>query len=147
MTNKDKQKTIPSVELNASFNAMSGKELRQYVLNYVKTHLSGNTIVNEDTKLSIKITVASGRKTAMGGAIYKKKAIVIHILPELIRFAVLNNFGNRKGTDSNNTIGYLNFKARCYINNKLEHVRISVQMQKGGYFYYNLEINKIEFAR
>ncbi|MDR0207043.1 MAG: hypothetical protein LBI45_07300 [Bacteroidales bacterium] len=146
MDKKYIQKVIPSVKTQDLFSNMSGKELRKYIINYVKTELAGQNIVNEDTKLTIKITVTGGRKTAMGGAIYKKKSAVIQILPKLIQYAMLNNFGNRKEKDSEVVIGYLNFKVKCNIDEKLEHIRITVQMQKGGYFYYNLEINKIEFA-
>lgn len=55
---------------------------------------------------------------------------------------VYNNFGEAKITDSPNVIGYLNFKCKCVIDGKTECLRIAVQMQKGGKFYYDIEVNK-----
>ncbi len=44
--------------------------------------------------------------------------------------------------DGPNIIGYLNFKCKCMIDGKKENVRLAVQFQKGGKYYYNIEINK-----
>ena len=45
---------------------------------------------------------------------------------------------------SKDIIGYLNFKAKCILDDKVEHLRIAVQLQKGGKFYYNIEVNMIK---
>lgn len=101
-------------------------------------------MVNRDTGLTIRITMASGRKTAYGEAMYSKKAEVVRILPDLIEHAIYNNFGQRKQGDNKDILGYLNFKAKCILDGKVEHLRIAVQFQKGGKFYYNVEVNKIK---
>jgi len=37
-----KQKIIPAITIPDFFNTISGKELRVFILNYVRTELSGN---------------------------------------------------------------------------------------------------------
>jgi len=63
-------------------------------------------------------------------------------LPKIIEIAKYNNFGNRKSTDSKEIIGYFNFKSKFYLDGNLEHVRLTIRLQKDGKYYYNLEINK-----
>lgn len=93
------------------------------------------TIINIDTGLPITISVTSARKTAFGEAIYFKKVAATLMLPELIKYAEYNNWGNPKETDGPNIIGYLNFKCKCMIDGKKENVRLAVQFQKGGKYY------------
>jgi hypothetical protein len=64
-------------------------------------------------------------------------------LPELIRYSEYNNFGSRKAKDADVVIGYLNFKGKCLINGKTEHIHLVIQFQKGGKFHYSIEVNKI----
>jgi hypothetical protein len=99
-------------------------------------------IINDDLFIPVTISVKSCRKTAYGEAMYMKKAAVSRILPEIVKYATYNNFGERKSGDSASVIGYLNFKCFCVIDGKKECVRLSVQFQKGGKFYYNIEVNK-----
>lgn len=73
---------------------------------------------------------------------YMKKAAASLILPDIIRHATYNNFGSRKEDDPPTIIGYLNFKCKCTIDGKNECLRLAVQFQKGGKFYYNVEVNK-----
>ena len=65
----------------------------------------------------------------------------MRILPELVEYALYNNFGKRKLTDNDEVLGYLNFKGRCRINGKTENLRIAVQFQRQAKFYYNIEVN------
>ena len=90
-------------------------ELRRLIAYYVKTNFKGLEVVNQDLKITVKISVTSGRKTARGGAMYHKKAESIRVLPKIIEIAKYNNFGNRKSTDSKEIIGYFNFKSKFSI--------------------------------
>jgi hypothetical protein len=74
---------------------------------------------------------------------YSKKAAVAMCLPELLKYSEYNNFGNRKESDSETVIGYLNFKGKCFIDGKKETVHLVVQFHKGGKFHYSIEVNKI----
>ncbi len=136
MNNKD----IPSV--TSIWGNVKTKDLRNAVVKYFQEHYKNKEVFNKDIGITIKISIKSGRKTAYGEAMYPKKAELVRILPELIEIAEYNNFGNRKPTDSKDIIGYLNFKSKCYLDGKLEHVRIAVQFQRGGKFYYNIEVNR-----
>ena len=84
----------------------------------------------------------SGRKTAQGEAIYSKKAAVIPKLYELLAYACYSNWGARKDKDPKTVIGYYNFKAYIYIDNKKECVRLAVRAMSNGAFYYSVEVNK-----
>lgn len=134
-------KGIPVLE--SQWRNLSKSELREAVFQHLRK-MKNSIIVNKDTMIPIKITVSSAKKTAFGEAMYPKKAEVIRILPALIETAKYNNFGKRKPNDSPEILGYLNFKNKCLLDGKVEHVRIAVRFQKGGKFYYNIEVNKIK---
>ncbi len=131
-------------EVFSELNRLSKSELRKYILDYYKKNLKGLEVINVDTGITIHFSMTSGRKTAMGEAMYQRKAEIIRILPDLVRYALYNNFGNPKESDSPDIIGYLNFKGRCVIDGKTENVRIAVQFQKQAKFYYNIEVNTIK---
>jgi hypothetical protein len=61
---------------------------------------------------------------------------------QLIRYAKYNNWGDRKPKDDDFVIGYLNFKVKCRINGKLEHIHLVVRLRNTGEFHYVLEVNK-----
>ena len=75
---------------------------------------------------------------------YQRKAELIQILPDLVKYALYNNYGGPKEKDSPDIIGYLNFKGRCILDGKVENVRIAIQFQKQAKFYYNIEVNTIK---
>ena len=141
-SNKYKQSVIPKAETPNEWSRLKLQQLRKFVFEYIKNKYSGTTIINIDTGLPITISVTSARKTAFGEAVYFKKVAATLMLPELIKYAEYNNWGNPKETDGPNIIGYLNFKCKCMIDGKKENVRLAVQFQKGGKYYYNIEINK-----
>ena len=130
--------------IQSELSQLSKMEMRHYVLEYYKKNLKGKTVVNKDTGITIHFSMTSGRKTAMGEAMYQKKAEMVRILPDLVIYAVYNNFGKRKPDESDDIIGYLNFKGRCILDGKVQNVRIAVQFQKTAKFYYNIEVNMIK---
>jgi len=142
--NKYKQKIIP--ETQSIWNELRGVNLRKAMIEYFKLIANKNKIlINKHLNIPIHLSIATGgRKSAYGGAIYNKKAEVIKIIDQLIENAEYNNWGDRKITDKDYVIGYMNFKVKCKIDNILENVRISIQLRKDGKFYYNHEINIIK---
>ena len=130
--------------IQSELSQLSKMEMRHYVLEYYKKNLKGKTVVNKDTGITIHFSMTSGRKTAMGEAMYQKKAEMVRILPDLVIYAIYNNFGKRKPDESDDIIGYLNFKGRCILDGKVQNVRIAVQFQKTAKFYYNIEVNMIK---
>ena len=137
-----KYKFIP--EITSKLKGLSKSEMRQYILDYYKKHLKGTEVVNDDTGITIHFSMTSGRKTAMEEAMYQRKAELIRILPDLVKYALYNNYGSPKEKDSPDIIGYLNFKGRCILDGKVENVRIAIQFQKQAKFYYNIEVNTIK---
>lgn len=136
------QTVIPEVTTPSEWVSLKGCQLRELIFNTIKNKFAGMEVINKDFGIPIKITVTSGRKTSKGEAIYSKKAAVVLILPEIIKNAKYNNWGNPKPTDGQNVKGFLNFKCKCKIDGRLECIRIAVQFQKGGKYYYNIEVNK-----
>ena len=131
-------------EIQSELGNLTKMELRRYVLDYYKNNLKGKEIINDDTGITIHFSMTAGRKTAMGEAMYQKKAEMVRVLPELVKYALYNNFGKRKPDESEDIIGYLNFKVRCKLDGKTENVRIAVQFQRSAKFYYNIEVNMIK---
>ena len=62
--------------------------MRKYMLDYYKQHLKGTEVINEDTGITIRFSMTAGRKTAMGEAMYQRKAELIRILPDLVKYAL-----------------------------------------------------------
>jgi hypothetical protein len=136
-----KQAVIPKADLPNEWKGIKLHELKNIIFNHIRSSYSGMVIQNLDTGLPITISVTSARKTAYGEAIYFKKAAAILVLPEIIKHAQYNNWGSPKSTDGPNIIGYLNFKCKCLIDGSKENIRLAVQFQKGGKYYYNIEVN------
>ena len=140
---KYKQNIIPIVQTPEKWKNLSQKELRRKVFDYIKENFANRgTVKNNCLGINVQITVHASRKTAYGEAMYLKKAAVIIALPEIIQNAVYNNWGDRKDSDGENIIGFLNFKCKCIIDNKTEHLRLAIRVQNDGKFYYNVEVNK-----
>jgi len=64
------------------------------------------------------------------------------MLPDLIKYAEYNNWGDPKATDGPNIIGYLNFKCKCIIDGKKECIRLAVQFQKGGNYNFFVKLQE-----
>ena len=139
---KYRQSIIPETKTPEYWKNLKGWQLREIAFNTIKQKYAGKAVINKDFGIPINITISSGRKTAFGESIYSKKAAAVLILPEIIANAQYNNWGDPKPEDGNNLKGYLNFKCKCIIDGKTEHIRLAIQFMKGGKFYYNIEVNK-----
>ena len=104
--------------IQSELGHLTKMEMWRYVLEYYKKNLKGKTVINKDTGITIHFSMTSGRKTAMGEAMYQKKAEMVRILPDIVKYAIYNNFGKRKPDESDDIIGYLNFKGRCILDGK-----------------------------
>ena len=139
METKYVQKVIPRVSTER-YNQLKPAEVRKVLLKTFNIHLQGKVVYNKH--IGIPIQFVSGRKTVYGEALYRKKLPVIDVLGILMEHAKYNNFGQRKANDPKNLIGYYNFKAYVYIDDKKECVRLAVRAMANGTFYYNVEVNK-----
>ena len=140
---KYKQAVIPKVSIPDEWKTKTGKELRDIVHEKLQA-IKGKTVINEHLKIIINISGKGLRKTTYGAIMYPKKAALSFCLLELLKHAEYNNWGDKKVKDGLHIIGYLNFKAKCVIDNKVENVHLAVQFQKDGKFHYSMEINKIK---
>jgi hypothetical protein len=134
------QKYYPS--LKTAWSNSTKDQLRELCNEYYKKHVSGERIVNKDRGFPIIFTnKPGGRKLSFGGAMYHLKAESVKIITDLLTYAEYNNFGSPKATDKSYVVGYLNFKAKGIIDEQKYSFRISVQLRKDGFLYYNHEIN------
>lgn len=132
---KYKQQVIPSVKIKTHTN------LRQYVKNEYTANIQGKSVVNKHIGLTIFFGSDGKSELAYGRAIYAKKAALVQCLLTLLREAEYTSFGKRKTTDEENVFGYAKFKAKAYIDGKLEHIHIVVVVKSNGKAYYCHEIN------
>ena len=135
---KYKQTEIPKVKTGIITNN------RKSVAKYYTDNLQGKTVVNDHLGINIKFTALGKGELVYGRALHLKKTAVLSALPTLLKVAKYNNFGIRKEKDPKDLLGYLNFKAFVFINDKKECVRISVRLLKTGDIYYNHEVNIIK---
>ncbi len=114
------------------FKKMRVTELRKFTLQYYKEHLAGKTTEIRNHLKEVHFINKSGRKIAYGEAMYKEKAVVIEHLEQLIKNSTYNNWGDRKPTDSEEILGYLNFKSKLIIDGVKRHLRIAISVDKYG---------------
>jgi len=130
-------------ETTSIWNNIKISDLRNVVFDYFRNNLKGRKVVNDDLGITVWFSMENARKSAKGGSMYHKKAEIVKILPEIIKYALYNNFGERKDSDNPNVIGFFNFKGKCILDGETEHLRLAVQLQKTAKFYYNIEVNRI----
>jgi hypothetical protein len=138
---KYKQTVIPEVSTK-EWSGMSAFETRKKVFNFYKSHyLNNKNIRNKSLNILVSFDRVGAKKTSFGGHVYPKKACLIEVLNELIRYAEYNNFGERKPTDASNVVGFLNFKAKVCIDGKIEHAHLVITLRNDGSFHYSMEVN------
>lgn len=138
METKYVQKVIPHVSTKA-YKRAKPADVKKTLLKIFNGKWQGKVVYNKH--IGIPIRFVSGRKTIYGEALYWKKRPVIEVLGILMEYATYNNFGKRKDSDPKNLIGYYNFKAYVYIDDKKECVRLAVRAMSDGTFYYSFEVN------
>ena len=132
---KYKQAIIPSVKIKTHTNSC------QYVKNEYTSLIQGKSVINKHIGLTIYFGSDGKAELAYGRAIYAKKAALVQCLLELMREAEYTSFGQRKVKDDKNIFGYAKFKAKVYIDGKLENVHIVVVVKSNGKAYYCHEVN------
>jgi len=135
------QKIIPEVSTE-NWKELTKKELVKNAYELYLSKLAGIEVINQDLGITVKFEKWSARKTTKGGALYSKKAAIIEVLADLVRYAEFSNWGNRKENDLSSVIGYLNMKAKVKIDDILEHLHLVIQVKNNGKFHYTMEINK-----
>ena len=116
---------VPEVSTER-FKNMKVSELRAFTLRYYNLFLKGDSETIERHLKEVVFTNKAGRKIALGEAMYSAKATVIAHLKTLIKNSTYNNWGDRKGSDGKDVLGYLNFKSKLTIDGEKRHVRISL---------------------
>ena len=120
-----------SPEINTlAFKKMKVTELRAFTLEFYRLFLKGKRKEIEKHLKEVVFTSEGGRKIAYGEAMYSAKAAVIEHLGSLIKNSTYNNWGDRKPSDSEEILGYLNFKSKITIDGKKRHVRIAISVDK-----------------
>lgn len=129
-------KKIPTVD-DLQFNGMKLGQIKQYVKSYYNSNYKGRTVVNEHKQ----ITVHLGRE-GLHHVLYarklgytKLKALVV--IADMIKEAIYCNFKNADENDSNDILGYLNFKSEVIIEGSVYWFRIAVRLTNAGKFYYD----------
>jgi hypothetical protein len=102
----------------------------------------GKKVINKDTQLPIVFVSRGVKKVAYGNNMYAKLFASVNVIYVLLINGKLNNYSKRKPTDPKSILGYMNFDSKCYIDNKLNVVKLSVRLMKGGGHHYSLNIKK-----
>jgi hypothetical protein len=140
---KYKQTIIPEVSTK-DWATLTSQELRNKLFETYRACYYGQEVVNLSLGITVEFEHEGARKTSHGSATYSKKACLVTVLDELIKYAEYNNWGDRKAKDPPYVIGYLNFKAKVRIDGKLEHVHLIIRVRNTGKFHYSMEVNKIK---
>jgi len=139
---KYKQIVIPEVSTK-EWITLSASDVREKLNNEYRTRYIGKKVINQCLGITVEFESTGARKTAHGSAIYSKKACLVGVLDQLIRYAEYSNWGDRKPQDIARVIGYLNFKVKVRIDGKMEYVHLVIRVCNDGRFHYAMEVNKI----
>jgi hypothetical protein len=137
---KYRQNVIPEASTEG-WTGLKEYELRRKVFKTYQSNFSGKKIFNESLGITIEFERAGARKTSHGSSISPQKACIVPILDRLLRFAEYSNWGNRKSTDPDYIIGFLNFKVKVKIDGKTKYIHLVVRVRNTGKFHYSLEVN------
>ena len=138
---KYKQEFIPEINL---FTAKTEQELKQAIKVFYKQNIQGQVITNKHTGIGIRFTSDGLGKMSEARRIGRVNAAAVQILMALLENAEYSNMGQRKSTDKENVLGYLNFKAKAKIEGKPYHFRIAVKLKTDMKAYYNHTVNRYE---
>ena len=137
---KYKQTEIPSV----STKDVPKKDRAKFVKEYYSVHLQGKSVINKHFGIKIIFNNIGKSELAHGRALHAKKVAILFCLADLVSEAEYSNFGNRKTSDLETVLGYLNFKAKVKIDDKIENVRITILLKTNLKAYYHHEVNVIK---
>ncbi|MEI6435236.1 MAG: hypothetical protein WCP32_10355 [Bacteroidota bacterium] len=136
------QTIIPKVSTDQLEN-IKKSSLRAFVKTYYSENFQNKiSVINEDLGIKVEFIGDGTKKTSFGAAMYLKKAATILILDKLIKYAKYSNWGDRKDNDKSTVIGYLNFKVKVFIDGKICHFAINIQVRNTGKFHYSLDENR-----
>jgi hypothetical protein len=138
---KYKQTFIPEV---LSFPVKTEQELKQAIKSFYKEHIQGQTVVNKDVGIKIRFTSDGLGKMSEARRIGRINAAAVQILMSMLENAEYSNMGQRKTTDKENVLGYLNFKAKVKIDDKTYHFRMAVKLKTDMKAYYNHTVNRYD---
>jgi len=145
---KYKQTTIPEA-YTTEWLPLKQSELKVKVFQEYKARYFGKSVINKHLGIKVGFEYEGMRKTSHSTPVYSKKACLVAVLDKIIRYAEYTNWGDRKPTDPDYVIGFLNFKAKVKIDEMPEQVHLVVRVRKSGMFttssfHYTLEVNKKE---
>lgn len=138
---KYKQDFIPETPY---FAVKTEQELKQAIKIFYKQNIQGQSITNRHTGIKIRFTSDGLGKMSEARRIGRVNAAAVQILISLLENAEYSNMGQRKSTDKENVLGYLNFKVKAKIEGKLYHFRIAVKLKTDMKAYYNHTVNRYE---
>ncbi len=135
------QKVIPEVSTDGWKN-LPIKDFRKKVFTHYTEKYQGKCYVtNKHLGIVVEFDREGANKTGYGGHLYAKKACLVEVLDKMVRYAEYCNWGDRKSTDKPNVIGYLNFKVKVKIDEKIENVHLVIKLTNNGKFHYSMEVN------
>lgn len=137
---KYKQTIIPKV-YTKDFKGFSPLKTRRLIDSSFKENLLGKCVTNLHKNIVVCFSRVGSNKLAFGGSVYPKKACLVTVLSEIVKYGEFVNFGKPKDTDKENVLGFLNFKCKVLIDGIQENIRFNVQLRNDGKFYYNHEVN------
>ena len=137
---KYKQTKIPNVRTKD----VPKKDRAKFVKEYYSVHLQGQIVVNKHLGIKIIFNSIGKSELAHGRALHAKKIAILFCLADLVSEAEYSNFGNRKTSDSETVLGYLNFKIKVKIDDRIENARISILLKTNLKAYYHHEVNVIK---
>ncbi|GHU85408.1 hypothetical protein FACS1894153_0570 [Bacteroidia bacterium] len=138
---KYKQIIIPETS-TTEWKGLTIPQIRNKMLSDYKSRYTGVSVINKDLGIKVEFETGGAKKTSHGGSVSVKKASLLPVLDELVRYAEYNNYGGRKDSDAPNIVGFLNFKAKVKIDAKVENVHLVVRIKNDGKFHYFLYLNR-----
>jgi hypothetical protein len=133
---KYKQTIIPKVD-NKLFKDMNLSQIKKFVRVFYNEKFKGKTYINKHKGISVKFTRKGIEHVLYARGRGKEKLQAATVLNKMIQNAEYTNFKDPDENDAKIVLGYLNFKVKVDIDNKIHLFRVVVRLTKHGKFFYD----------
>ena len=130
------QKNIPIVD-DKQFENLKLGQIKRYVRDYYNLNLRHKSIINVHKGMTIQFSRKGFDHLIHSRNIGYVKIKAVIVLDKMIENAVYLNFKDKDSDDSEDVLGYFNFRCNVKIENTIHYFKIVIRLTKDGKFYYD----------
>ncbi len=133
---KYKQTIIPNVE-EKQFEGKKLGDIKRYVKDFYNKNFKGKSVKNKQKGITIKFSAKGLSHVLYARRAGYTKYKAITVLDEMLKYAEFLNFKSSDIDDPVIVLGYLNFKSKVIVENKMQYFKLVVRLTNTGNFFYD----------